>query len=272
MITGAYSGMGRVTAQYLAECGYRVYATSRDPERLRAEFEKSELSDPPRVVAMDLHSKSSVAQAVETILQENKGIDVLVNNAGYGLVATVEEAEEEEIIEQFQINLFGLLRVTRQVIPVMRRRQSGVIVNISSFLGRVGLPLLTFYNASKYAVEGVTDSLRLELAPAGIRVHSVMPGFFSTQFARKNLKVNAKIQSETSPYAPLSRQLAPRIVEEINHGNDPMEVAHAIRYLIETEEAPARVAVGEIAKKFLAMRRELNDAEYEQRVRDSYGF
>jgi NAD(P)-dependent dehydrogenase (short-subunit alcohol dehydrogenase family) len=264
--------MGRVTARYLAERGYRVYATSRNPKGLQADFEAMGVSHPPRVLAMDLHSKSSVTQAVGTILEEAGGIDVLVNNAGYGLVSTVEEAEEEEIMEQFEINLFGLLRVTREVIPIMRRRQSGVIINISSFLGRVGLPLLTFYNASKYAVEGVTDSLRFELAPAGIRVHSVMPGFFSTQFARKNLKVNAMIQSEQSPYAPLSRRLTPRIVQEINRGDDPLEVARAIHTLIEDPKSPARIPVGEVAKKFLAMRRELSDAEYEQRVRDNYEF
>jgi len=263
LVTGASTGMGRATARHFAEAGYTVFAATRDPDRL-ADIASGHL----RPVAMDITDPKSVERA----LGATEGIDVLVNNAGYGLVSAVEHLDEAQMYSQFEVNLFGLLRVTRGAIPMMRERGGGVIVNISSFLGKVGLPLLTLYNATKYAVEGVTDSLRHELAPFGIRVHSVMPGFFDTQFARANLVTNADTFAPDSPYAPLVETLAPRIVEQINGGNDPAEVAALIRTLVEDPHAPARVSAGEKARKFLPMRRELSDEDFERRVREYYGF
>jgi short-subunit dehydrogenase len=216
---------------------------------------------------MDIRSIESVQQAIGQIGQ----IDVLINNAGYGLVATVEEVTEEEMRAQFDINLFGLLRVCKAVIPMMRTQQSGVIINISSFLGKIGLPLLTLYNASKYAVEGVTDSLRYELRPFGIRVHSVMPGFFDTNFARENLVTNAQTFSEDSAYASMVSRLAPTIVEQINGGNDAMEIAQLIHAIMIDPQSPARQTAGDKARKFIPMRRELSDEDFERRVRAYYG-
>jgi len=270
LISGASTGMGYETVRLFAEQGYRVFATTRDPQRLQEKLLEEGIEG-VEVLPTDLHSRASVREAVATVLSKAGTIDILVNNAGYGLVSTLEEVSEEEMIDQFQINLFGLVRMTREVLPSMRRKRSGIIVNISSFLGRVGLPLLSFYNASKYAVEGMTDSLRLELADWNIRVHSVMPGFFDTQFARKNLRVNAAIGDPGSPYASLTETLAPRVIRQINEGNDPRLVAEAILQIVEDPEAPVRMAVGEMARKFLTMRRELSDKEYERRVMEYYG-
>jgi len=153
----------------------------------------------------------------------------------------------------------------------MRRERSGVIINISSFLGKIGLPLLTMYNASKYAVEGITDSLRYELAEFNIRVHSVMPGFFDTQFARANLVTNAETFDERSPYARMVSNLVPKIVEQINRGNDAKEVAELVYKIVEDENFPARVTVGDKASKFIPMRKELSDEDFERRVREYYG-
>ena len=260
LITGSGSGMGRATALLLAEKGYDVIAATRTPEALR------DLHPNIVSVAMDLRDRASVEAAVKEAGQ----VDILINNAGYGFVSSVEEAKEAEMVAQFDINLMGLLRVTAAVIPAMRRAGGGVIVNISSFLGKIGLPMLTFYNASKYAVEGVTDSLRYELRPFGIRVHSVMPGFFDTCFARKNLRINERSFAPDSPYRCFSENLAPRIVDEINHGNDPKEVARIIAKIIDDPDAPARVAAGEKARKFIPMRRELSDEDFERRVREYY--
>ncbi len=260
LITGSGSGMGRATALLLAEKGYDVRAATRKPETLK------KLHPNITPVAIDLRDRASVEAAVE----ETGRIDILINNAGYGFVSSVEEAREEDMVAQFDVNLMGLLRVTAAVIPVMRQAGGGVIVNISSFLGKIGLPMLTFYNASKYAVEGVTDSLRYELRPFGIRVHSVMPGFFDTCFARKNLRINDRSFASDSPYRCFSKTLAPRIVEEINNGNDPKEVAGIIAKIIEDPNAPARVAAGEKARKFIPMRRELSDEDFERRVREYY--
>ena len=266
VVTGASSGMGFATTTYLLKKGYRVYGLSRNVEKL------SSITDTNFTpLHYDITSQSSIDKAVATILEKEDQIDVLVNNAGYGLVSSVEEFVEEEMLTQFNVNLFGLLRVTKTVIPVMREQKSGVIINISSFLGKIGLPLLTLYNASKYAVEGVTDSLRYELREHNIRVHSVLPGFFDTEFARSNLKTNSATFSKYSPYKDLVERLAPQIVEQINGGNDAFEVAQLIATIIEDENFLARVTAGDKAKKFLAMRKELSDEDFERRVREYYG-
>jgi len=152
----------------------------------------------------------------------------------------------------------------------MRHQHHGVIINISSFLGKIGLPLLTFYNASKYAVEGITDSLRYELGDFNIRVHSIMPGFFDTNFAKENLVTNKQTFEENSPYEVLVSSLAPTIVEQINSGNDTTEVAHMILEMIENPDSSARQTAGDKAKKFIPMKKELSDEDFERRVRAYY--
>ncbi len=265
LITGASSGIGKRTALLLAENGYVVYAGTRDPSRLN-DIKNKNLY----VLALDITQTESIITAIKKITQLHKKIDILINNAGYGLVSTVEEVNEEEMYAQFNVNVFGLLRVTKAVIPLMRENRWGVIINISSFLGKIGLPLLTFYNSSKYAVEGITDSLRYELRDFNIRVHSVMPGFFNTNFAKDNLRINSQTFNENSPYAELVSRLAPTIVEQINGGNDASEAAALILDMIRDENSPARVTVGDKASKFIPMRRELSDEDFERRVREYY--
>ncbi len=262
LITGSSSGMGYATARYLSEQGYRVYAGSRTPETLAAIA-----SDALTPLYLDVTDADSIAKALEGC----DPIDALINNAGYGLVSTIEEMDEVQMYAQFDVNVFGALRVAQVVIPQMRQRRSGVIVNISSFLGKVGLPLLTLYNASKYALEGVTDSLRHELHPFGIRVHSVMPGFFDTQFARDNLVLNPRTFAKDSPYRKTVETLAPTIVDQINGGNDPQEVAELIHRILADDTFPARVTAGDKAARFIPMRRELSDEDFERRVREYYG-
>jgi len=260
LITGCASGMGRITALYLASCGYKVYAGSRTPYKLK-EIESESL------IPIELDIKDF--EIVKRALKDIKRVDVLVNNAGYGLVSSVEEVSEEQMLEQFDVNVFGVFRVCRAVIPKMRE-SGGVIINISSFLGKIGLPLLTFYNSSKYALEGITDSLRHELKPFGIRVHSILPGFFDTNFARENLVTNKITFSDKSPYKDIVSTLAPTLIEQINNGNDKIEVAKLVLKIIEDEKFKARVAIGEKAKKFIPMRQVLSDEEFEDRVEGYY--
>jgi short-subunit dehydrogenase len=261
LITGASSGMGRATAWYLAERGYLVYAASRTPQKLE------NLHENIIPLPIDMTNPASIQEALIEIEQ----IDVLINNAGYGLVSTVEDVTEEQMKAQFDVNVFGVMRMCQAVIPKMRVQRGGVIINISSFLGKIGLPLLTFYNASKYAVEGITDSLRYELREFGIRVHSVMPGFFDTNFARENLVTNSETFSKHSAYASLVSTLAPTIVQQINGGNDATEVAKLIHGIIIDPKSPARQTAGDKARKFIPMRRELGDEDFERRVRAYYG-
>ena len=257
LITGASSGMGRATALFLAKRGFNVYAGSREPQNIPKVANI-------RALELDITDFKSVERAITTVGR----VDILINNAGYGLVSTVEDVREEEMLAQFNINVFGLLRVCKGVIPKMREQNSGIIINISSFLGKIGLPLFTFYNASKYAVEGVTDSLRYELKPFNIRVHSIMPGFFATNFAKDNLVVNAMTFNKNSPYAKLVSTLAPVIVEQINRGNRSYEVAEMILEIIENKNFPARATVGDKARKFIPMKKELSDEDFERRVRE----
>lgn len=265
LISGSSTGMGKQTALFLENHGYIVYAGSRTPEKLNAH--KSENLIP---IKLNITNPENIKDVIQQIEQKHKTIDILINNAGYGLVSTVEDLDEKEMFDQYNINVFGLLRLCKEVIPIMRKQNSGLIINISSFLGKIGLPLLTLYNSSKYAVEGITDSLRYELDEFNIRVHSILPGFFNTHFAKENLVTNFKIFDENSPYAKTISKLTPIIIEQINNGNDPKEVALIILNIIKNKNSPARVTVGEKAKKFLPMKKELSDEDFERRVREYY--
>jgi len=263
-ITGASSGIGRITALLLAQQGYIVYAGTREPSKFTIKL------DNLHVIQLDITDRQSIKHAINTIQTEQNKIDVLINNAGYALVSTVEDANEEEMFDQFNINVFSIFRLCKAVTPLMRENNTGVIINISSFLGKIGLPLFTFYNASKYAVEGITDSLRYELKPFNIRVHSIMPGFFNTDFAKGNLVVNTSTLDESSPYNKLANNLIPSILAQINGGNEAKEAAELILKTIEDDASPARATVGDKARKFIPMRRELSDEDFERRVREYY--
>lgn len=271
LITGASSGMGKETAIYLSSHGFKVYAGTRDPliaNDLKTEMIKNQLDI--NIVKLDICNNNSIQEVVSQIKKETGRLDVLINNAGYGLVSTVEDVDEEEMVNQFDVNVFGIFRVCKAVIPLMREQNSGIIINISSFLGKIGLPLLTFYNSSKYAVEGITDSLRYELDPFNIRVHSIMPGFFNTKFARENLVTNLETFDEHSPYFKMASSLAPRIVNEINGGNNPLMVAKLSLDIINNDKFQARVTAGDKASKFIPMRKELSDEDFERRVKEYY--
>lgn len=267
LITGASSGMGKATAEFLSINGFTVYAATRDIKAFKDNKNQNIIP-----IELDLTDQNSIDKAVEFIKSNHKKIDILVNNAGYGLVSTVEDVTQEEMFEQFNINVFGVLRVCKSVIPLMRENRNGIIINISSFLGKIGLPLLTLYNSSKYALEGITDSLRYELKDFNIRVHSIMPGFFDTKFARENLVTNTKTFDKDSPYSHLVSSLAPTIVQQINNGNSADEVAQMILEIIQNPKFPARATVGDKAKKFIPMKKELSDEDFERRVMEYYNF
>ncbi len=264
LITGASSGMGKLTAEFLSQNGYIVYAGSRDQNIVQNE---SNLKN----IYIDVTKTQTIKNAISTIIQNEGKIDVLVNNAGYGLLATVEEGTDEEMFNQFDVNVFGLLKVTREVLPYMRKANNGVIINISSFLGKMGLPLLTHYNASKYAVEGIVDSLRFETLPFNIRVHSIQSGLFSTNFVKSGLVANAATTGEDSPYKDLVTHFAPIVAKAINEGPSPQPIADAVKNIIENEEADIFIPIGSEAETFMPMRKELSDKEFEQKVKETFG-
>lgn len=270
LITGARSGMGKATSLLLAESGYRVFAGVRgDAPELMAEAQARGVE--VTTVPLDVQDAAQVREAVARVVAEAGGIDVLVNNAGFGLLATVEDGTDEEIIRQFDVNVFGLIRMTREVLPHMRQARSGVIINISSFLGRMGLPLLAHYNASKYAVEGITDSLRFEVGQFGIRVHSILAGLFGTNFVRKGLVANPSTTGEDSPYRELVAHFVPIVAAAINEGPSPQPIAEAVKAIIENEDSDIAVMVGKEAETFVPMRRSMDDRAFERRVIETFG-
>lgn len=263
LITGASSGMGKLTAAFLSKNGYTVYAGTRDKN-------VTQEGTNPTNVYLDVTDTNSIKSALSTIIQKEGKIDVLVNNAGYGLLSTVEDGTDEEMFDQFNVNVFGLLRVTREVLPYMRENRSGIIINISSFLGKMGLPLLTHYNASKYAVEGIVDSLRFETLPFGIRVHAIQSGLFGTNFVQNGLVANAKTTSEESPYKELVSHFVPIVAKAINEGPSPQPIADAVKDIIEDENADIFIPVGGEAETFVPLRRELDDKAFEQKIKDTF--
>ncbi len=270
LITGATSGMGMATALLLAEHGYTVYAGVRsDSQALTEEAQRRGLK--LNTVSLDVQDTASIQQAVRHVMENEGRIDVLVNNAGFGLLATLEEGSDEEIFQQFDVNVFGLIKMTREVLPHMRQAGSGVIINISSFLGKMGLPLLSHYNASKYAVEGITDSLRFEVGPFGIRVHSVLAGLFGTNFVKKGLVANSRTTGDASPYQALVSHFTPIVAKAINEGPDPLPIAEAVKSLIENEDSEIAVKVGQEAELFVPMRKSMDDKAFEAKVKETFG-
>jgi NAD(P)-dependent dehydrogenase (short-subunit alcohol dehydrogenase family) len=270
LITGASSGMGKVSSLFLAESGYKIYAGVRgNADELLQEADERSVN--LETVTLDVQDAVSVKNAVSQIIEKEGRIDVLVNNAGFGLLATVEDGTDEEMIKQFDVNVFGLLRTTREVLPIMRKQKSGVIINISSFLGKMGLPLLTHYNASKYAVEGIVDSLRFETLPFNIRVHSIQSGLFGTNFVKKGLVANSKTTCEDSPYKDLVAHFMPIVAKAINEGPSPEPIAKAIKAIIENEDSDIFIPVGGEAETFVPMRKEMSDKDFEGKVKEIFG-
>lgn len=269
LITGATSGMGMCTSILLAQNGYTVYAGSRGNEaELLQEANAQGLNI--NIIPLDVQDTQSIKNAVKTVIEKEGKIDVLVNNAGFGLLATLEEGSDEEIFKQFDVNVFGLIKTTREVLPFMREAQSGVIINISSFLGKMGLPLLSHYNASKYAVEGITDSLRFEVAPFNIRVHSILSGLFGTNFVKKGLVASALTTSDNSPYKNLVAHLVPVVGAAINDGPSPMPIAQAIQEIIENENSKIALEVGDEAQTFVPLRKTLSNEEFEVKIKETF--
>ncbi len=264
LITGASSGMGKLTASFLAQNSYRVYAGSRTAN---SKLDSANLKH----IYLDVTKTKSIKDAIKQIIQEEGQIDVLVNNAGYGLLATVEDGSDEEIFNQFDVNVFGLLKTTREVLPHMREKKEGIIINISSFLGKMGLPLLAHYNASKYAVEGIVDSLRFESMPFNIRVHSIQSGLFGTNFVTDGLVENAQTTAQTSPYKKLVDHFVPIVAKAINEGPNPQPIADTVKSIIEDENSDIFIPVGSESESFVPLRKKLSDEAFEQHIKETFG-
>jgi NAD(P)-dependent dehydrogenase (short-subunit alcohol dehydrogenase family) len=236
LITGATSGIGRATALRLARAGHRVFATGRRVAALESLAQEAHLE----VLPLDVTDPDSIASVKAEIERrtDGYGIDVLVNNAGYGAVAPLEELSDEGLRAQFETNVFGLMAVTRAFVPAMRRRGRGRVVNVSSIGGRVTFPLLGAYNATKYAVESLSDALRMELAPFGVQVVLIEPGSIATEFS--HVAMGTISSGESSPYAGALAAAQETNERFARRAAGPDTVAQAIELAITARRPRAR--------------------------------
>jgi NAD(P)-dependent dehydrogenase (short-subunit alcohol dehydrogenase family) len=242
LITGAGSGFGLLTSIELAKRGFRVFGSMRDlgrAERLDAAAREAGVT--VEKVALDVTKEASIAAAVEKVGR----IDVLVNNAGFGLGGFLEDLTMAELREQFDTNFFGLVATTKAVLPQLRERRSGRIINISSIGGRFATPGLSAYCSSKWAVEGLSESLRHELRPYGVQVVIVEPGTFKTDIFERNRRVAKRASDPASPYYERSKQLE-RVVDKLLDGRtaDPRAVALAVARAATVKRPRLRYLVG----------------------------
>ena len=244
LVTGASSGIGRVTCLHLAEKGYTVVGSSRSLERLEGLFDDAARRG-LRVwgVEMDVNSDESVESVMPGLIEQFKGFDALVNNAGFGVWGPVESLSMDELKMQFEANFFGAVRMIHATLPGMLGRGSGRIVNISSVLGRIGTPFNGAYVSSKYALEGLSESLRAEVEPFGIRVCLVEPGLFETNFQKNQLRA-ARSDDPSLAYAPYVESYNSRHDRFDRFASDPIKVARVIEKVISSPNPSLRHPVG----------------------------
>ncbi len=201
LITGASSGIGKGVAKLFSEKGWQVAATMRNPDK------ETELQKEPGVqlYQLDVTKPESVKNAIETIIKDFGQVDVLLNNAGYGLAGPLETASEEKIMDQFQTNVFGVMRTIQQILPQFRKQGQGIIINVTSIGGLVGLPFNSIYHATKFGLDGLSESLNYELAPFNIKVKVVAPGGVATDFASRSLHFTIAEGQETPYNAALAK-------------------------------------------------------------------
>jgi NAD(P)-dependent dehydrogenase (short-subunit alcohol dehydrogenase family) len=272
IVTGSSSGIGYETSLLLARNQIKTYATMRNMSKsdgLREIASKEKI--PLHITQLDVNDDSSVDNAIDNIVKENDRIDILVNNAGYDFFGSLEESSLEEIKQQFETNFFGVMRATKAVIPTMRKQGNGTVVNISSIGGIIGiLPFTSAYHASKFAIEGFTESLRQELAEFNINVILIEPGSISTKFV-ENIKTAKGFDSNKSPYAKTVQQVLQGFESVIGaYSSHPSKVAHTILNALNTPNPELRNPVGKDAESIFKTRAELSDKELEQWVRASY--
>jgi NAD(P)-dependent dehydrogenase (short-subunit alcohol dehydrogenase family) len=293
VVTGSSSGIGFETSLALARNGYLTYATMRNLQKSKAlEGIAQDENLSLKTIEMDVDCDHSVRNAIDGIIDESGRIDVLVNNAGFGLFGSLEDLEMEEIKRQYETNVFGVIRVTKNVLPAMRLRQNGIIVNISSIAGLAGIPSQTIYCGTKFAVEGLSESLSFEVEPFGIKVIVVEPGVINTEFAldlivptsiygvdENGKQINSAFPKDKndallSPYSNTIGKFLSFYYKAMSDAPHPKVVADETIKAIEkvsngnNAQPILRVTVGKESKKYSELKRELSDSEFHKILRE----
>lgn len=259
-ITGASSGIGRAMAEFLHQKGYKVYGTSRNPQQ----YPESKV----KLVALEVTDVGSIRKAVEQVIEIEGKIDVLINNAGVGITGALEEIPSEEIKRNFDTNLFGPIEVIKAVLPQMRKQKSGLIINITSIAGYMGLPYRSVYSASKGALELITEALRMEVKQFGIEVTNIAPGDFATNIAQGRYHTPV-IQG--SDYEKSYGKNLELMNAHVDSGSDPIQMAEAVYRVINTSKPKIHYKVGAFLQKFsIVLKRVLPDKIYEKMLMNHY--
>lgn len=264
LITGASSGMGKVTAKDLIEQGHIVYTAARSIEKMK-DLEKLG----GHIIEMDMSKKETVKLGVQKIIEESGRIDVLWNNAGYGLYGTVEEIDMSDARYQFEVNVFGLAELTQEVLPYMRKQESGLIINTSSMGGKIYTPLGAWYHATKHAIEGFSDCLRLEVKDFGINVVVLEPGLIDTGFINI-LEKNFVDKGSESPYQKIISNFKKASLSGNIKGSSPQVISNTIQKIISSKNPKTRYLVGKMACSSVVMRRILGDKIFDKLIMSQF--
>lgn len=262
LVTGASSGMGKAIARRLIEDGYQVYVAARSVNKM---VDLSKLGAQP--LLMDVSKDDEIVAGVNIILAQTGGVDVLVNNAGFGLYGPVEEISIEEARYQFDVNVFGAARLTQLLLPAMRAKKSGHIINITSMGGKMYSALGAWYHATKHAMEGWSDCLRLEVSNFGIKVVIVEPGVIETGFGDGATESIVK-RSASGPYGNMVQMVAKSIQHTYGQGkgSDPSMIADVVSRAVASQKPKTRYAAGKMAKMLIRMRVWLGDRIFDRLI------
>ncbi len=259
LITGASSGIGKAIAEHLQQKNFIVFGTSRNPQQQESSFP---------LVALDVTKPETIKLAVEKVISEAGKIDILINNAGIGITGPIEETPDEEIKKAFNTNFFGPLNVIKAVLPEMRKNGSGLVINVTSIAGYMGLPYRGIYSASKGALELASEALRMELKAFNIKMANIAPGDFATNIAAG--RYHAPV-IEGSPYEDAYANTLKLMNEHVDSGQDPKLMAEAIFKIIQQKNPRIHYKVGEPLQKFsIALKRILPDNVYERMLLKHY--
>ena len=258
LVTGASSGFGKFTAKELISKGYIVYGAARRVEQMNDLVEMGGYA-----IKMDVTNDESIEAGVQQIFKEQKRIDVLVNNAGYGAYGFIETTDVEQMKRMFEVNVWGLVKVSQHVLPIMRQQKSGRIINISSIVGKVSMAFLGFYAASKHSVEALTDAMRQEVERFGIHVSMIEPGAFSTGFDDTVIKELQHVNPGKA-YQPIMDRFLPYFKDMYKKSPTPEPVVKAIVKAIEKRKPKTRYAVGMDSKGGIMMKGLLSDRSFDK--------
>jgi NAD(P)-dependent dehydrogenase (short-subunit alcohol dehydrogenase family) len=260
LITGGSSGIGKSIGEFLQQKGFTVYGTSRNPERI--------LDSVFPLVALDVRDVNSIRAAVSKVIETSGRLDVVINNAGVGITGPLEEIPMQEMKNNFETNFFGPIEVMKAVLPQMRSQKAGLIINITSIAGYMGLPYRGIYSASKGALELITESLRMEVKSFGVHITNVAPGDFATNIASGRFHAPV-IQG--SAYESAYGNTLKAMDEHVDSGSNPTEMAEAVYKIIQTPEPKIHYKVGVFMQKFsIVLKRILPDKIYEKMLMNHY--